>query len=122
MSQFDGCTLKNVRLYLNSTYYPYDNVLGDQTIFYDMFVRFQNSYYNRVSQPVVDLDSFKDKTPLYVIDCSKQNDSIMTGPVDVRLEIEASEAFPANTTAYCLLLHDSHIVYTPLTGTVKRIA
>ena len=122
MSQFDGCTLKNVRLYLNSTYYPYDNVLGDQTIFDDMFVRFQNSYYNRVSQPVVDLDSFKDKTPLYVIDCSKQNDSIMTGPVDVRLEIEASEAFPANTTAYCLLLHDSHIVYTPLTGTVKRIA
>lgn len=122
MSQFDGCGLKNVKLYLNSQYYPYDNVHGDKTIFYDMFVRFQNSYYDRsVSHPVIDLSAFE-KTPLYVIDCSRQNDSIKSGPVDIRLEIEANANFADKTTAYCLLLHDSHIVYTPLTGTVKRVA
>ncbi|KAG8315853.1 hypothetical protein J6590_063202 [Homalodisca vitripennis] len=38
--------------------------------------------------------------PLYVIDCDKQYDSIKLGPVDVRLEFEAKENFPANTAAY----------------------
>ena len=122
MSQFDGCSLKNLKVYLNSQYYPYDNIHGDLSIFYEMFSRFQSSYYGRSTvSPVVSLDNFKNKTPLYVIDCSKQNDSIKSGPVDVRLEFETGEAFKANTTAYCLLLHDSHLSYTLLTGNVKSI-
>lgn len=121
MSLFDACDLNNVKLYLNSQYYPYDNIHGDQSIFYEMFSRFQSSYYGGVSQPIVDLDKFKAKTPLYVIDCSYQNDSIKTGPVDVRVEFEVKNNFPPNTTAYCLLLHDSHMVYTLLTGTVRKM-
>lgn len=121
MSQFDSCKLKNFKLYLNSQYFPYDNVNGDYSIFYDMLTRFQCSYYDTpASHPVIDLNSFLNKTPLYVIDCSKQHDGIKSGPVDVRLEIETDEAFKDKTTAYCLLIHDSHVVYTPLTGTVKR--
>lgn len=121
MSSFDHCDLTNVKLYLNSQYYPYDNIHGDMTIFYEMFSRFQKSYYGRDTYPAVDLDTFKDKSPLYVIDCSKQNDAIRSGPVDVRLEFEAKENFPDKTTAYCLILHDSHLVYTLLTGTVKKV-
>src|SRR5436190_2744515 len=122
MSQFDACKLSNVKVYLNSQYYPYDNVHGDQSIFYEMFSRFQNSYYGRnTASPIVTLDKFKDNTPLYVIDCSKQDDSIMTGPVDVRLEFETDEAIAANTTAYCLLLHDSYFSYTLLRGSVKSV-
>lgn len=120
MAHFDPCELTNVKLYLNSHYYPYDNIHGDQSIFYEMFARFQSSYYGSVSQPIIDLNMFKTKTPLYVIDCSHQNDSIKTGSVDVRIEFETKKNFPPNTTAYCLLLHDSHLIYTLLTGTVKR--
>lgn len=123
MSLFDACDLQNIKLYLNSQYYPYDNIHGDQAIFYEMFTRFQNSYYgnNSNTSSVVSLETFKSKTPLYVIDCSRQNDSIKSGPVDVRLEFEAKNNFPDKTTAYCLLLHDSHLVYTLLTGSVKKI-
>lgn len=121
MSRFDGCDLNNVKLYLNSQYFPYDNIHGDTAIFYEMFYRFQSSYYGKHSQPIVDLETFKSKTPLYVIDCSHQNDSIKTGPVDVRLEFEAKKSFPADTTAYCLLIHDAHLAYTLLTGSVKKM-
>lgn len=121
MSSFDSCNLTNVKLYLNSQYYPYDNMHGDMTLFYEMFSRFQKAYYGRDTYPSVDLDTFKDQTPLYVIDCSKQNDTIKSGPVDVRLEFEAKSNFPEKTTAYCLILHDSHLVYTLLTGSVKRV-
>lgn len=120
MSCFDHCDLENVKLYLNSQYFPYDNIHGDKAIFYEMFTRFQSSYYGRNSFPAVSLEEFKTKTPLYVIDCSKQNDTIKSGPVDVRLEYETKSQIPENTTAYCLILHDSHLTYTLLTGSVKK--
>ncbi|XP_046679031.1 uncharacterized protein LOC124366488 [Homalodisca vitripennis] len=119
-STFDRC-VTDVKLHLNSQYYPYDNVHGDLCIFYDMYTRFQSSYYQKPGSPLVDFKTFTSHVPLYVIDCSKQNDSIKSGPVDVRLEFEAKENFPPNTAAYCLLLHDSHIAYTVLTGSVQRI-
>lgn len=120
-SNFDHCKLNNVKLYLNSQYFPYDNIHGDNSLFYDMFVRFQKSYYEKSSRPLVNLETFKANAPLYVIDCSNQNDSVKTGPVDVRLEFESTEAFPANTTAYCLIIHDSHFAYSLLTGSVKKM-
>lgn len=119
-SQYDGCKLTNVRLYQNSKYFPYNNIHGDKSIFYDMFAKFPTSYYGKNANTVIDLDTFKD-TPLYVIDCSHQNDSIKVGPVDVRLEFEVEEAFPDKTTAYCLIIHDSHFAYTLLTGSVRKM-
>lgn len=58
---------------------------------------------------------------IYVIDCSKQNEYFKVGPVDVRLKFEAKAAFPANTPAYCLIIHDSLVEYHPLTGTINRV-
>lgn len=122
MSCFDNCSLTDVKLYLNSQYYPYDNIRGDYCVMYSMYANFQKSYYETThNSPIMDYDTFKDTCPLYVIDCSKQNDTIKSGPVDVRLEFETKENIKANTTAYCLLLHDSHLVYTLLTGSVKRV-
>ncbi len=122
MSCFDACSIKNIRLYLNSQYYPYDKQNGDIAIFYESFARFQSSYYGQSTRwPALTLDDFESKSPLYVIDCSHQNDSIKTGPVDIRLEFETTADFPDKTSAYCLLLHDSHFVYTLLTGSVKKL-
>jgi hypothetical protein len=49
-SKFNHCNLKNIKLYLNSQSYPYENL--DYTrrhnryaLAYDMYARFQQSYY-----------------------------------------------------------------------------
>ena len=126
--QFDHCKLTNVRLFLNDKYYPYDNlnldiVNGRFALLYDMYARFQHTYYNRHNvDPVLSPTKFLSKAPLYVIDCSRQDESLKSSSVDVRLEFEASESFPANTTAFCLILHDSIVEYKPLSNTVRRIS
>ncbi|KAG8255970.1 hypothetical protein J6590_108351 [Homalodisca vitripennis] len=45
-SHFDFCSLENVKLYLNSKYYPYDNLNGNKSLMYDLYTRFQSSYYS----------------------------------------------------------------------------
>lgn len=122
MSEFDSCGLSNVKVYLNSQYFPYDNINGDWAILYEMYCRFQNSYYGNDPSPCLDFSTFKTKCPLFVIDCSKQDDTIKSGPIDVRIEFESDENIPDKTSAYCLILHDCHIVYTPLTASVRRLA
>ena len=59
--------------------------------------------------------------PLIVIDCSEQNESLKTVPVDIRLEFEAKENFPAQTAAYCLILHDRVVEYKPISGGVTKV-
>ncbi|EZA55663.1 hypothetical protein X777_04305 [Ooceraea biroi] len=46
-----------------------------------------------------------------VIDCSRQSESVKTATVDVRLEFDCMEDIPANTTAYCLIIHDRVVEY-----------
>lgn len=121
MSEFDSCKLSNVKLYLNSNYHPYDNILGDWSLFYEMYARFQNSYYGTDPSPIMDINTFKDNCPMYVIDCTKQDDVLKTSVIDVRIDFELKENVKPNTTAYCFLIHDTHMVYTPLSGTVRRM-
>lgn len=122
MSQFDHCSMTDVKLYLNEKYYPYDSVRGDYTILYDMYSRFQKSYYqHEYPSCTLDFDTFKSNGTLFVIDCSKQVDNVKSGPVDVRIELQASANFPDGTAAYCLILHDTHFSYQLLTGTVRKV-
>lgn len=121
-SLFDPMDVTDVTVYLNTKPYPYEKVHGDTALFYEMgMMRFQNSYYGGSSQPSVSLEKFKTDSCLYVIDCSYQKDDIRTGSVDIRIEFEAKNAFPANVAAYALLIHDAHYAYTLLTGSVKKM-
>jgi len=122
---FDHCNLTNMKLHLNSASYPYDDLKLDfdsnrYAVLYDMYTRFQNSYYDEKSQPLFTRDEFKDIAPIVVIDCSKQNETIRSAPVDIRLEFETSKDFPANTTAYCLIIHEKSLTYDPSTGLVRK--
>ena len=50
VSVFDDCNLSNVKLYLNSAFYPYDDLNLDfgkkrYTVLYDMCARFRRAYY-----------------------------------------------------------------------------
>lgn len=125
-SLFDHCHVSNVRLFLNSFYYPYDalNLKFDENkygILYEMYAKFRHSYYDYPIDPLLAFDEFK-KSPLFVIDCSRQNDNLKTGPVDVRLEIECSQDIPDNTSAYCLILNDRIIEYRPLSNIVRKLS
>ncbi|XP_031789139.1 uncharacterized protein LOC116418177 [Nasonia vitripennis] len=125
-SRFDHCEISNVKLFLNSQYYPYNNMNLDiynnqYAILYDMYANFQKSYYGRDPQPMLTKSMFIENEPLIVIDCSRQNESLKNAPVDVRLEFEAKKDFPANTSAYCLILHDRIVQYNPISGDVKKL-
>src|SRR5436190_460665 len=122
---FDHCKVSNVKLFLNSQFYPYDNLNVEFTkkrysVLYGMYSRFQASYYGRTNTPLLAPDKFASNCPIIVIDCSKQNEAVKSSSVDIRIELEFEENIPANTSAYCLLLHDALLTYTPLTGIVRR--
>ena len=86
-----------------------------------MYANFQKSYYGKDSEPILKKINFLTHAPLIVIDCSKQNESLKSAPVDVRLEFEARDNFPALTSAYCLILHDRIVQYNPVSGDVKKL-
>lgn len=128
VSMFDHCHISNVKLYLNNERYPYDdlNVNFAETHFSELFYMFQHiqqtyysddSFYNPIG---VDLVNFMNR-PLFAFDCTRSDESIKTGMVDVRLEIEARQNIPNNTSAYCLIIHDNVIQYSPFTSMVHRL-
>lgn len=115
-------SVRNIRLYLNSVYFPYDHNHGDTSLFYNMYSRFKSSYHcNMDAIPLLNLTDFKNYAPLHVIDCSKQNETLKTGTVDVRLEVETTGNVPKGTTAYCLIVYDAIVEYSPLTALVRKL-
>lgn len=128
MSQFDDCDLRDVKVFLNSTYYPYESLnvnfsKGQFTLLYEQYVRFQQSYYGRRPEPLLGFEEFRTRAPLFVIDCSRQIDNLKTGPVvNIRLELESNSEIPNQTAAYCLILNDCIIEYKPLSSIVKKIS
>ncbi|XP_036147678.1 uncharacterized protein LOC118647256 [Monomorium pharaonis] len=127
MSRFDHCKLINAKLYLNSECYPYDDLNLDfdknkWSILYETYAHFCKNYYGYdYLEPNQSVTMFRHNGPFVIIDCSRQNESIKSATVDVRLEFECRENVPANTTAYCLIIHDRVIQYNPLTNVVRKI-
>lgn len=126
---FDHCNITNIRLYLNNVRYPYDDLNlrfteGDYAEVYRLLGRIQSSYYNGTQQlnALVSTGKILDGgTTVYPFDCSRSDDGVNgNGMVDVRIEMESSKNIPNNTTAYCLIIHDNMIQYTPATGIISR--
>ncbi|XP_072758708.1 uncharacterized protein [Anoplolepis gracilipes] len=127
VTKFDDCKLANVKLYLNSEFYPYNDLNLDfdkkrYAILFDMYARFRKSYYECNNDNVLfTMVKFLECGPLTVIDCSRQNESVKNATVDVRIEFECKQDVPANTTTYCLILHDRIVEYNPLSNVVRKI-
>lgn len=123
---FDHCEVSDVKLFLNSESYPYDsmNLNFERNSYvqaYLNFINFQDSYYpGQRKQTSWSYENFKRQAALFVIDCSRQNESIKSSMVDVRLEFSSRANFPPNTTAYCLIIHDNIITYNPYTNIMNR--
>jgi len=125
---FDDIDVKDIKLFLNSEVYPYANMdLNFQkkqiSFLYYLYATFQQSYYNReICSPLLDRDDFIKKGPFFVFDTCYQNDRLKNSvPVDIRLEIQTATSVPANTTCFCLILHDRVVEYTPISGITRRI-
>ncbi|XP_011068651.1 PREDICTED: uncharacterized protein LOC105154670 [Acromyrmex echinatior] len=125
-SRFDDCKLTNAKLYLNSECYPYDDLNQDFdksrcAILYDLYVRFCKIYYGyEYLKPSLIFTTFLRDGPFVIIDCSRQNESIKSGTIDVQLDFECKKNVPANT-AYCLIIHNRVVQYNPLTNVMRKI-
>jgi hypothetical protein len=128
MTHFDHCNVIDAKVYLNTECYPQESInthfgSGRAAILYEMYTKFQESYYHdgskTPSDPFMSLASFLSH-PIFVFDCSRQNELVKNSSVDIRIEFQTSENIPANTAAYCLVIHDNIISYNPLTNVVTK--
>lgn len=128
-SVFDNCNISNIKLYLNNERFPYDDFNLDFNNFhyhelYLSLMKIQQSYYNGTggtnpSAEALTFASLQNNT-FFAFDCTKTNETVKPGMVDVRVEIESRENIPANTSAYCLIIHDNIISYSPFSSLVHR--
>lgn len=124
---FDDCGVSNVKLFLNNDCFPYADLDADFANLnyqetYMTLLQIQESYYGKDEGPnpfAFALAGFTNR-PLFVLDCSRTDDSILNSTVDVRIEINARANMPANTTAFCLIIHDNIITYSPFNGIVDK--
>ncbi|XP_076301558.1 uncharacterized protein LOC143219496 [Lasioglossum baleicum] len=124
ITRFDHCSLSNIRLYLNSESYPYDDLninfdSGRYALLYNMYANFQESYYGN-GDALLNVVKFIEYAPIVVLDCSRQNETLKNGTIDVRIEFECKTDIPPSTTAYCLIIHDKIVEYNPLTNIVRK--
>ncbi|XP_059221617.1 uncharacterized protein LOC131996180 [Stomoxys calcitrans] len=124
--KFIHCDITNIKVHLNSDTYPYDdlNLKFDRNRFallYDMYIKFQQSYYTREPQPLLTREKFKSEAPIIVLDVTHQNETVKTGPIDIRIELETSKNISPNTSLYCLIIHDKMFEYIPLTNEVRKL-
>lgn len=125
VNSFDHCKIRNIKAYVNGKSFPYVDMNLDFSkkqcaLLYSSYTAFQKSYYGAESKPLLSYTDFLNHGPIFVFDCSKQNESIKSASVDVRLEIESREVFEASTNAYCIIIHDRIVEYAPLTNLVRR--
>lgn len=126
-SSFDNCNLACVKAYLNSVAYPSEDFRFDFTKnwaqVYEAYSNFQRIYYGREeAAPLLSMNEFA-KQGLVFIDCTRQNESLKTGVIDLSLHIEttATKNFGAGTSAYCLIIYDKIIQYNPFNNLVQTI-
>lgn len=126
-SNFDNCNINDVRLFLNNKQYPYNrqelNISnGLCAELYHEYTKMQSSYYNNTEHRNPFTLTFTEfqESPLFVFDCSKSDESLINSAVDIKLEIKASAAIPANTAGYCLLIYENSFSYSPFDGIVIK--
>lgn len=126
-SKFDHCNVSDIKVYLNSECYPYEdmNLFFERNrygIAYDAYTSFRSNYYNYpITEPLLTWDEFKMEAMILVIDTRYQNENLKMGSVDVKIELKTLQKISNNTTAYCLMLHDRIVEYNPLTSEVNKI-
>lgn len=87
----------------------------------DIYTNFQSSNYGKEPEPVLNKANFFKHAPVFLIDCSKQNESLNSGPVDIRLEFKSGGIVSNQTSAYCLIIHGHIVEYNCISGNVRKL-
>lgn len=127
-TRFDNIDLRDVRVMLNGEYYPTErmqlnfenNNFGDAHYNYTEFYSSFKNDYDLPKQALLDYKEYKNRA-IFVIDCSKRNESLKSNTVDVKIDIEANKGFPSSTKAYCIIIHDCIIEHLPLSEVVRSL-
>lgn len=124
---FDHCNITDVKLFMNNQHFPYDNLNSsfvdvNYSELYHMLLKIQKSYYSdRADSNPVELSYVDFLTrPIFAFDCSRSDERVKGGMVDVRVEIQSSVNIAANTAAFCLIIHDNLVWYSPFSNIVRR--
>lgn len=122
---FDNIDISDVRLVLNGEYIPQENLrmnfkTRDYSEAYSNYYKFAASYGYPRKSSLLTYSNFTDRC-LFVIDCSRRDESFKSSTIDVKLEIESRSGFPDNTRAYCIIAHDCIMEYLPLSEVVRKI-
>lgn len=128
-TRFDNINLLDLRIMINGEYYPLESMHLDfeNNNFVEAhhnYTQFYLSYKNdhiHTKQALLDYWSFKNHA-VFVIDCSRRNETLKSSTVDVKVAIEAKKDFPANTKAYCIIIHDCIIEHLPLSEIVRNLS
>ncbi|XP_031332852.1 uncharacterized protein LOC116163144 [Photinus pyralis] len=125
-SEFNHLSISNIKANINNRRYPYEQqnlVFTDNKYVdaYEEYLNFRNQYYDSPQES--SLLSYKEfeKQPIFIINCTRQNESVHNVVIDLKLEVEASSALANETIAYCVILHDVLIEYEPFTSIVRKI-
>lgn len=122
---FDNINISNIRLSLNSDYWPNERMQldfsqNDYMQAYRNYAKFYKSFAGVKRPLLLDFVAFKTHC-LFVIDCSRREESMKATTVDIKLDFEADEGFPDKTKAFCLIIHDCMKEYLPLSDIVRSI-
>jgi len=124
-SHFDHVALRDIKLYLNSQCYPYGNLNLDITnnhfaLLYVMYCRFHTVYYGKEAEPLLSKTEFLNDAPFcrHGLLEAKRIFEHRSGGCAFGFESHAN--FPAETTAYCLIIHDCEVDYSPLSDDVNK--
>jgi len=126
---FDHVNVKSVYAMLNSERYPevdydidfakikFSRVYGDAS-------KFCGDYYDineLIAYSNVLPSEYKDLYALFVIDVSKQSETLKNSVADIQLRVQFSQNVPANTQAYALILSDKTMSLTSDGNNLKVI-
>ena len=114
---FDHCNVTNMSVVLNSTKYPPLDANANFTKyqfaqFYKYMAEFSRDYYGMdplVSGTALHPNAYKELTPLFVFNVSKQSERLNLGVVDITVEMQFSANVAANTRAYALVISDRRL-------------
>lgn len=122
---FDHINISNIRLTLNGDYWPNERMSLDfqRNEYAEAYKRYTEFYPSFAGEkhPLLDYSAFKTYA-LFVIDCSRREDTMKSSTVDIRLDIEAKVGFPPNTRAFCIIIHDSIMEFLPLSEIIRNLS
>lgn len=126
-TDFTHSSLINVKVVLNTKEFPQqrmnlDFAQNDYIVAFLNYCSFRANYYGKRQEAYRSLFDYKrfKECPIFVIDCSRQEEALKSSTVDIRVDFESAVNFDSNTKAYCLILHDTIYEYNPFTEFVSR--